>query len=84
MRVVEGVVRVRGTLHRPPALYIRAFRKILVRVVRVNEKKIFLKLACLESRACNFLFTIEVLLRVSNAFVFVYSAVLTNFDELFL
>jgi hypothetical protein len=41
VRVVEGEVRVRGTLHGPPALYIRAFQKILVRVVRVNAKKFF-------------------------------------------
>jgi hypothetical protein len=41
VRVVEGVVRVRGTLNGPPALYIRAFWKILVRVVRVNAKKFF-------------------------------------------
>ena len=40
MRVVEGVVRVGGTLHRPSALYIRAFWKILVRVVRVKREKI--------------------------------------------
>jgi hypothetical protein len=42
VRVVEGVVRVGGTLHGPSALYIRAFWKILVRVVRVNAKKFFL------------------------------------------
>jgi hypothetical protein len=41
VRVVEGVVRVGGTLHRPSALYIRAFWKILVRVVRVNAKNFF-------------------------------------------
>ena len=41
MRVVEGEVRVRGTLNGPPALYTWAFRKILVRVVRVNAKKFF-------------------------------------------
>jgi hypothetical protein len=41
VRVVEGEVRVRGTLHRPSALYTSEFQKILVRVVRVNAKKFF-------------------------------------------
>ena len=41
VRVVEGVVRVRGTLNGPPALYTSEFQKILVRVVRVNAKKFF-------------------------------------------